>query len=698
MHRCIPLLLAIAAGLAAQPAPTVSDAVILGKGASDRGYGDAIAGIELDAAGNVYVAGSTGGLDFAGGTFHIGPTGGASDAFVVKLDPTLSEVLYAVRLGGSLEEYASALEVDDHGAVYLAGFTGSPDWPPTVGEQGNSFVLKLDATGGKLEFLTKFQGGLPRTIGVDSQRRIWVGGVGRGPVTSDAIQSEIDNEYCSPRVGFVGPFPCNDGFLVRLSGDGARLEYGTAIGGNREDSVEAILAAPGGGVFVGGATDSPGFPPETVNFADSGGGFIFHLSGDASPQVLASWRTGRVKDLSTTQAGDLATSGAIPGFSFLRHVSLADYQEVRFQGYREEFGLGRLAWAADGSAVLWTPSPISGDHPRINVPAGFLSSFSQEGEVTLYSQLVSGIPNPIPAVGPDGSVYLYGETSLPFLGSAANAARTSILGDGDQGVAILRAAPMAKEEPLIYRVDNAAGLSDPTWREGLSIAPGEILTIRGRGLGPREGVAGLSTELGGVRVLFDEVPAHLLWVEAGQINLIAPWGLRPQCVGAPPNEVEGCLPRSSSRLVVERNGERFGFYDLSVTAARPGVFTESATGQGQILALNEDGSANAADNPARAGEILTLYATGLGPTQPPGMDGGVQGNERVLVTPVLPVRATIARRTAEVVLATVRPGMLHGLYEIQVRVPDDLLAPGELELHLYVGVGASQDLATVAIE
>src|SRR5207249_2295898 len=96
-------------------------------GGSGGGEASALA---LDSAGNVYVAGLTESPDFPG----IGPdsadhTFAGEEAFVAKLDGDLSELLAATFLGGSDSDFAHAVALDSAGNVYVAGQTGSRDFP-----------------------------------------------------------------------------------------------------------------------------------------------------------------------------------------------------------------------------------------------------------------------------------------------------------------------------------------------------------------------------------------------------------------------------------------------------------------------------------------------------------------------------------------------------------------------------------------
>ncbi len=136
----------------------------------------------------------------------------------------------------------------------------------------------------------------------------------------------------------------------------------------------------------------------------------------------------------------------------------------------------------------------------------------------------------------------------------------------------------------------------------------------GQGLGPASGVqpqinltTGFPDQLPGVQLTFNGAPAPLLYVSDGQINAIAPWSLEDA------GTVEICASYAGSRAsCIERE----------VVAANPGVFTTDGV---HAAALNQDGTINSASNPAKFGTIVSAFATGLGPIDPPRKDGGIVG-------------------------------------------------------------------------
>jgi uncharacterized protein (TIGR03437 family) len=231
-------------------------------------------------------------------------------------------------------------------------------------------------------------------------------------------------------------------------------------------------------------------------------------------------------------------------------------------------------------------------------------------------------------------------------------------------------------------------LNSATFAAG-PIAPGEIVTIFGSGLGPTQLVTlqlapdgqHVASLLAGTRVLFDGLPAPVIFTSAGQIAVVTPFAL---------------ANRSSTMLQVEFNGQTSTPIPLSVTAASPGVFTSDASGSGPAAVLNQDYSLNTAATPAAAGSIILVYATGSGQTLPVGDDGLVIGGEP-LPAPLQSVSARIADIDAEVTYAGDAPGLVSGVLQVNLKIPSGTAA-GSLPLVLQIGATPSQSGVTVWVK
>jgi hypothetical protein len=121
-------------------------------GGSGVDGGDIAFGIAVDGSGNAYVTGATGSTDFPTlkplqGTYG----GGDSDAFVTKLNPTGTALVYSTYLGGSADDGGMAIAVDSAGNAYVTGGTASTNFPTA-----NAFQrTKSGKTGIDDAFVTK---------------------------------------------------------------------------------------------------------------------------------------------------------------------------------------------------------------------------------------------------------------------------------------------------------------------------------------------------------------------------------------------------------------------------------------------------------------------------------------------------------------------------------------------------------------
>ena len=100
----------------------ITGSIYLGGTLTDR-----VAAMTVDAAGYVYLAGSTESTDFPSGSIR--PRADGAEAYVLKINPANLQVVYATYLGGTADDRALAIAVDITGSAYIAGFTASANFP-----------------------------------------------------------------------------------------------------------------------------------------------------------------------------------------------------------------------------------------------------------------------------------------------------------------------------------------------------------------------------------------------------------------------------------------------------------------------------------------------------------------------------------------------------------------------------------------
>jgi uncharacterized protein (TIGR03437 family) len=150
-------------------------------------------------------------------------------------------------------------------------------------------------------------------------------------------------------------------------------------------------------------------------------------------------------------------------------------------------------------------------------------------------------------------------------------------------------------------------------------------------------------------------------------------------------------------MQMEYQGQLSSAVALSIASSSPGIFTADASGRGQAVAVNEDGSINSAANPAARGSVIVLYATGEGQTDPPGTDGRIS-NAAALAKPVLPVTVLINGTPAEVGYAGAAPGLVAGVMQLNVRIPENMPPGASVPIVVNVGGANSRLGVTIAVK
>lgn len=242
-------------------------ATYLGGGSDDMSRA-----VAVDMAGSAYVAGSTDSSDFpttpgalsttfSGGLCGVPPTWICSDAFVVKLPPAGSGLVYATFLGGTGGDRTSGIAVDSEGSAYLTGGTDSSDFPTTSGAfdtsyngitDDDAFVAKLNPAGSELTYAT-YVGGSDNEGGTD----IAVDGIGSAHVTGETWSSNFPTTSGAFDTSRNGVW---DAFMAKLNPAGSALAYATFLGGNDVNSGSAIAVDGVSNAYVTGFTYSDDFP------------------------------------------------------------------------------------------------------------------------------------------------------------------------------------------------------------------------------------------------------------------------------------------------------------------------------------------------------------------------------------------------------------------------------------------------------
>ena len=219
-------------------------------------------------------------------------------------------------------------------------------------------------------------------------------------------------------------------------------------------------------------------------------------------------------------------------------------------------------------------------------------------------------------------------------------------------------------------------LNGASFVQNFAIAPGSIVAIFGSNLASLASSAAgapYPALLGDTSVTFNGIPAPLFYVSPSQINAQAPFELG---VG-------------TASIQVQRGSVVSPAATVNVAAVSPGIFiVNQATSQGAVL--HGDYSLVSPTNPARSGETLLIYCTGLGALQVTVRSGDPSPVDGTVVQP----RIQFGNQTGTVTYSGLAPGFA-GLYQVNVVVPAGLGA-GDQNLQITIN-GISSNIATVAV-
>lgn len=253
--------------------PTITYSTYLGTNSTSQlGNFSNANGIAVDASGDAYITGSTTFSDFptTAGAFQTTLKNANSVAFVAKLNPTGSALVYSTYIGGNggtfLGDVPSAIALDSNGDAYITGRTASTDYPTTAGapqrtnngtDQGVSFVTKLNPTGTGLVYST-FLGGSGANGG-DQGNAIAVDTSG----VAHVVGTTGSTDFPTTAGAFQTTFKATQGgsaFVTAIGAFGTSLVYSSYLGGTTSELGLGVATDSAGDAYVGGQTFSVDFP------------------------------------------------------------------------------------------------------------------------------------------------------------------------------------------------------------------------------------------------------------------------------------------------------------------------------------------------------------------------------------------------------------------------------------------------------
>jgi len=396
-------------------------------------FGDVGQTIAVDGSGDAYVTGLTQSTSFptTPNAFQLVNNstlpGELFSAFVTKLNPTGTALVYSTYLGGNFEDSGSGIAVDTLGHAYVTGYTTSSTFPVTAGAYqvtnnanitdgwGSAFVTEFNLTGTALVYSTYLggtgYGARGAGIAVDSLGDAYVTGSSNTtdfPITNGAFQT---TNYAAAAVDSNPDLFASNVFVTKLNPTGTQLVYSTYLGGSTDDFGAAIALDGAGDAYVTGSTDSKDYPvagnayqPTNLAYAnEASAAFVTEVNPTGTALVYSTFLSGSGippqfcgTDCTSSGSGDAGNAIAVDG--------LGDAYVIG-DAISSNFPTSQGAYQTVNNAF--------GNTTPIGVNA-FITKFSPGGSQLLYSTYFGGSTQDFGygiALDGVGGVYVAGQTS-----------------------------------------------------------------------------------------------------------------------------------------------------------------------------------------------------------------------------------------------------------------------------------------------
>jgi hypothetical protein len=377
--------------------------------------------IAVDAQGNAYVTGQTSSLDFPVlNAFQPTLGGFGNDAFVTKLNPTGSALVYSTYLGGSATDNGYRVAVDTDGSALVTGTTYSANFPklnpyqPNLLGSNDAFVTRFAPNGQALTFSTYLGGSevdYGNGIAVDTLGRVYVVGY------------TFSQDFPVLNAFQFNNFGGSDAFVTRFNADGQSLSYSTYLGGSGQDIQANDLAwvvtvDAAGSAYVTGETMSSSFPTRNPFQSSYGGGFqdafVTKFTPAGNDLVYSTFLGGTGTDegegIAVDSAGQVYVGGSTNSANFPTRNPISDHGRAfmttlnaagsdllfssRFGGTRvTEFG---HAMTIDAAGSIY----IAGDTESVDFPVVHAFQTFNRGAYDAFVSKISDVVTPMATASP----------------------------------------------------------------------------------------------------------------------------------------------------------------------------------------------------------------------------------------------------------------------------------------------------------
>lgn len=336
-------------------------------GGDDWDIGRAIA---VDNQNNAYITGGTWSTNLTTTPNAYDPSqNGARDGYLVKLDPTGTQLLYATYLGGENQEEVRGIAVDEASYIHLAGWTNSADFPATPDAYEPTYQGEFDA------FLF--------TFAPNGQRHYatYLGGSGEDRAMNLAISADsytyvqgytTSADFYTTTTAYDPTYNGGyDTFLLKLNPAGNNLAFATYLGGSSNDEGYGLAVDVVGAAYLVGQTDSTDFPTTTLAFSPhlNGGrdAFVAQLDPTGSTLLYGSYLGGsdtdRANAIAATYQGEAYTTGTTVSPNF--PVTPGAYDTTPNGDYDAFITKLAVAETAESLQAAFTAHPTIGPAPLL---------------------------------------------------------------------------------------------------------------------------------------------------------------------------------------------------------------------------------------------------------------------------------------------------------------------------------------------
>ena len=401
---------------------------------------DACLGIAVDSLGNAYVTGGTVSSDFPTVNAFQTSLNGPSDAFVSKLNPTGSALVYSTYLGGSGYDYGKDIAVDSSGDAYVVGSTDSEASFPLVNPLqstwnpfGSTFVAKLNSAGSALVYSTFLDG--TQTTGPDGVEGIAVDSSGNAYITGYTCSGDFPTVNPIQATNQSKHGGASNAYIAKLNAAGTALVYSTYLGGSGVffgeicpgggDVAYAIAVDPTGVACVAGATASSDFPTlnaiQATNNNNTAYGpppynaFVTCLNSAGSALAYSTYLGGSDGAVATGIAVDSSDKAYVVGYNYA-----PDFPTVNPLQAADQVPTGN---ATGFVAAISPPPSVTFVPPSLNFGGVVVGTTSPQQSVVLTP--LSNSPVSLNSITAGGDFALVTTaTSCPYGGGVVAAAST----------------------------------------------------------------------------------------------------------------------------------------------------------------------------------------------------------------------------------------------------------------------------------